>query len=71
MNKILDILIPRFVTDLVAIRDHDDASEIVCCIGDLTIYDQYDRIATVRTFNLFGIGLFPHIVEADDPINLN
>ncbi len=64
MNKFLDILIPRFITEQVAGNYMEDGSFWpICNESDLDSNDAYDAIITVRTFNLFGFGLFPKFVD--------
>ena len=64
MTKILDILIPRFITEKVAANCLDDGTlQPICSVHDLTPHDRYDCIVTVRAFNLFGFGLFARMVE--------
>lgn len=60
-----DILIPRFVTDdwaadVYDCRECDDPHvHPVCMMRDVEPGEEFDGIVTCRSFNLFGIGLFP------------
>lgn len=60
IKYLLDWLVPRFVTEEVALRLNDDGNyEIVCAVSDLEDYEIPDATTTVTCFNLFGYGLFP------------
>lgn len=67
MNKILDFLLPRFLTEDVALKDDGDQLAIVCPMHDLKPGEQYDAVATMRVFNLFGRALFPRVVSGPWP----
>ncbi|AFX93656.1 hypothetical protein G646_gp188 [Serratia phage phiMAM1] len=64
MNKFLDFIIPRFVTEEV-VFEYDEK-----CDGYIPMYpvDQLlpgeypEYVGTLRCFNLFGIGLFTKMV---------
>lgn len=58
MKKLLDILIPRFVTDRTAVKFVEDKWYIVCHENDLTEEDDYDYVVDLKSFNFFGFGLF-------------
>lgn len=60
--RLLDILIPRFITEEVACIDVGDHLEIMCSASDLQPGEHCDSIVTVQTFNLLGFGLFPKVV---------
>ena len=62
MNKILDILLPRFITEEVALRDDGDHLVIACALADVKAGEEFPAIATVRAFNLFGLALFPKMI---------
>ncbi len=64
MNKILDLLIPRFTNDRVAIVIMENGDyQSICLEHQLRDDDIYDKIITVRVFNLFGLGLFPKMID--------
>jgi len=65
MNLLLDLLIPRFITEDVAVLEVDGEYRPICNVDDLNMYDVYDKIITVKTFNFFGFGLFPKMVESE------
>jgi len=71
MNKFLDILLPRFITEDVALRDDGDHLVIACALADVKPGEEFPAIATVRNFNLFGRALFPKIIgePRDWPVN--
>ena len=57
---IFDLIIPRFVTDDVAIKYLSDGDfEGVCLADEIRPGLCYDEIVTVKSFNLFGLGMFP------------
>lgn len=58
----LDIVIPRFLTKDVCLLWDGEFYQIACCVGDAREGEEFDGIATMRCFNLFGVGLFPSIV---------
>ncbi|MEN6549433.1 MAG: hypothetical protein ABFE07_25590 [Armatimonadia bacterium] len=60
--RLLDIVIPRFLTEDVCVLWDGETYEIVCCLADACDGEEFDGIATMRCFNLFGIGLFPSFV---------
>lgn len=64
MNKILDILIPRFITEEVAFEyDEDlDAYAPAFSIADLGPGEIPQQVGTIRSFNFFGCALFPKLV---------
>ncbi|RLJ20011.1 hypothetical protein DJ031_06790 [bacterium endosymbiont of Escarpia laminata] len=66
MKKIIYILIPRFLTEEVAMIKMDGEYHPVCSAKDLDEYDHYDRIVKVRAFNFFGFGLFPRVVYDEE-----
>ena len=65
MSLLLDILIPRFITEDVAVLEIDGEYSPICNVDDLKAYDVYDKIIMVRTFNFFGFGLFPKMIESE------
>ena len=62
MNRLLDVLIPRLITEEVALADAGDHLEIACAMADVKPGDRFAAVATVRTLNLFGLGLFPTMI---------
>lgn len=73
VGRWLDILIPRFVTEDVAVEidycDHCDHPHPfpVCAMVDIEPDDAFDGIATMKCFNLFGFALWPEVVGAVRP----
>ncbi|AUR92477.1 hypothetical protein NVP1173O_01, partial [Vibrio phage 1.173.O._10N.261.55.A11] len=64
MNKLLDILIPRFITEDVALAyGDDDMLHPICALSDIQDGEHYDEVAAFRSFNLFGVALFPKMIE--------
>ena len=58
-----DILVPRFLTEDVALRfvggDRADLGsyEIVCCMNDVQPGEAFDAVATVDSFGWLNIGI--------------
>ena len=65
MHPILDIFLPRFVTDRVAVVIDGDNFYPVCLEDELTKDVVYHKIVTVHSFNLFGFAIFPRLAEED------
>lgn len=64
IRRLLDIIVPRFITEDVALEFNGDHYIIVCCMDDVWPGESFDAIGTMQTFNFFGFGLFPkHIGE--------
>ena len=65
MHPILDVLIPRFVTDEVAGTLVDDGEIFlpVCQLAHVEPDTVYTHKAYVTSFNFFGHALSPKIVE--------
>jgi hypothetical protein len=63
IKYLLDVLIPRFVTDPVALIEvGTDVYEIVGMLEyDDIEDDEFDHIAEAKCFNFFGVGLFTTI----------
>lgn len=58
-----DIFVPRFVTENCAILHLPDGPVIVCREVDLIPEDIYDEIVEIKSFNFFGMGLFPRMTN--------
>lgn len=57
-----DVLVPRFITEDVAIERVGDGSSwddfmIVCSLADVDPGERFDGIATVEAFQFLGIGV--------------
>jgi hypothetical protein len=65
LSRVLDILIPRFMTEDAAADlhfcDHCNKPhpQPVCSMKDIEPGEVFAGIMTVRFFNLFGLSLFP------------
>ena len=59
MNKILDILIPRFIEEDVALMFDGKDYQMICSVKDLEPHEKPDAVVTFQTFNFFGLWLFP------------
>ena len=62
MNRFLDLLIPRVITEDVALIDTGDGLEIACRLADVRRGERFAAVATFRSFNLFGFALFPKMI---------
>lgn len=62
MNKLLNILLPRFITEEVALRDAGDHLVPACSMEDLRPGERFAAVATIRSFNLFGLAIFPRMI---------
>ena len=62
MNRLLDLILPRFITEDVALIDTGDGLEIGCRLADVRHGERFAAVATIRSFNLFGFALFPRMV---------
>jgi len=61
----LDKVIPRFITEEVALRLSDDGVyEIICTMEDVTTQDKIDASCFFRSFNFFGSGWFPKPIDS-------
>ena len=64
LRALLDLLIPRFVTEDAALEIHccgDCQTEHyrpVCALQDVRPGEVFDGIATIRFLNVFGLALF-------------
>jgi len=59
---IWDFLIPRFITEDVAVRIEGtgmgwSSVEIVCCMDDVQPWEKFDGIAEVDAFQWLGFGI--------------
>ena len=63
LRRAADVLIPRFLTEDVALRfvggDRTDLGsyEIVCCMNDVQPGEAFDAVATVDSFGWLNIGI--------------
>lgn len=60
LKTFLDVIIPRFMEDRIAMyRDEEGNWQVLCSEADLTEEDEgeYECIGTIRILNLFGIGI--------------
>ncbi|MBB3017642.1 hypothetical protein FHR70_000682 [Microvirga lupini] len=67
--RLLDIIVPRFISEDTAVRRVGKSSmyEPVCSMKDIDPGERFDGIATYVMFNLFGQGLFPRQVGSIRP----
>lgn len=63
LRRAADILVPRFLTEDVALRfvggDRTDLGsyDIVCCMNDVQPGEAFDAVATVDSFGWLNIGI--------------
>ncbi len=69
--NLLFLLIPRFVSDTVAILVYEDDSwEILCLEEDLTDQDKYSAIANYKAFTFLGEDYFCAVHTVPDSSNV-
>lgn len=68
--KFLDICIPRFIDEDVALVNVDGQLEIVCSMKDVEQDEVFDGIVTIRGFNFFGFMLFSKCIGEVRPFKL-
>lgn len=62
INKFFDIVVPRFMTEVVAFgySDKHQAYIPVCSIKDVNKGEKF-MYGVLKSFNLFGMALFPSL----------
>jgi hypothetical protein len=65
---LLDILVPRMITEKMALvrSDEPDEYEVLCPFEELEHLEAYDATWTMHYFNLFGFAVFPKVVGEID-----
>lgn len=58
IKKFFDVIVPRFLTEYVALQEMEDGYVIVCALHDVEEDENFDAIMKMQTFNFFGLGLF-------------
>lgn len=67
LSYLLDILVPKFIEERVAVIDLGQGNfEILCCEDDLTPDDHFDFMATSRCFAWLGFGFFAKVTFDDE-----
>lgn len=61
-HDLYDVLMPRFVTEQVALFDEPDGDLTYVGFDQLSPGEKFDAVCLVRYFNLFGFDLFLKIV---------
>lgn len=59
--RFLDWIVPRFLTEDVALHDAGEHYEIVGPMKYLDPDERYDAVVSITSFNLFGSALFPKL----------
>lgn len=72
LRELLDVLVPRFLTEDVAcmvVDGHDGTSYLVpiCPLAHVRPGEVFDVTVRTQTFNLFGFALFPRPVSEPRP----
>lgn len=58
-SKMLDLLIPRFTVDNIALIERPECYEMIGRVEDMADHEFYTHTCKFRCFNLFGKALFP------------
>lgn len=61
IHFLFDILIPRFITEEVALIKKGESYDVLCCMNDITGEDTYDAIGVSKCFTWLGFGFFATI----------
>lgn len=59
ITRVLDFLVPRFVTEWVAFVSEGEYYYPACAVSDLEPGEMPDAVGITKCFALFGFGLFP------------
>lgn len=62
MNSVLDFIMPRFITEEVALELTPEGYLPVIPISQVEPGEKFDGVVTMWSFNLFGFALFPRTV---------
>lgn len=62
-----DRLVPRFLTEDVAVASRGDVPDVVCSMLDIEPGEEFAGIATVRSFTWFGLCFLPRQIGAIRP----
>ncbi|WPJ72111.1 hypothetical protein DEEACLCL_00094 [Salmonella phage CRW-SP2] len=67
--KLVSILIPRFIKEDVAFMLYEKGATPeentyfpICALDDVDETDEVEMVGVMRSFNLFGFGLFPKLI---------
>lgn len=63
MLKILDIIIPRFITEDLALIVIGKELWVLGRVVDIQPGETYNAVGTAKAFNFFGFGLFARITN--------
>ncbi|QJR79619.1 hypothetical protein CA267_001810 [Alteromonas pelagimontana] len=63
LKRFIDIVVPRFIEEWVALKEVNEHLVPVCCIDDVKEHEYFKWMAKSRGFNLFGAMLFPQFGE--------
>jgi len=59
LYAIIDLLIPRFITEDVALEEIDGVLEIVCSMAAISEGEVFDGVVSIRSFTWLGLCVFP------------
>lgn len=69
ISKFISIMIPRFIKEDVAFVLYEEGTTPddntyfpICALDDVDESDDVQMVGTMRSFNLFGFGLFPKLI---------
>ncbi|WP_273761552.1 hypothetical protein [Aeromonas hydrophila] len=62
MKYLMDLLVPRFITEDVALELLEDGYHPVCSMDDVRPGERFDGIVAMRSFTWLHVALFPRIV---------
>lgn len=65
--NLLDLLLPRFITEEAAMELVDGEWQPVCSMEDVEPYEMFDGVGTIRGFNLFGRMIRPQLIGEPTP----
>jgi hypothetical protein len=62
LEKALDILVPRVVTEYIALKETDQGLETTFPVHCLRPGERPDGVILIKAFNLFGFATFPSVI---------
>lgn len=62
LEYLLDLLVPRFITEDVALEQLDDGYHPVCCMDDVRPGERFDGIVAMRSFTWMGVAFAPRVI---------
>lgn len=62
LHHLMDLLVPRFITEDVALELTEDGYYPVCSMADVRHGERFDAIVAMRSFTWLNVAIFPRIV---------